>query len=126
MTDAPVDLGYLSLPDKVLSAIAAAGGAEPGSTAYACPLPECEWLHIEPPLGQAGNPMALASVFGPGVFAAHAANERLQRMEQVLADHVSTHPPAEWAPAMVKLRDRVHELESAAARPDRGAAETAP
>lgn len=106
--------GVTSTTDSWLDGQAQAAldaGAEPGSTIYSCPLPTCEWVHIEPPLGEAGNALCLAAVFGPGVFAAHAIRQRLQRTEETLAVHVATHPPAEWVPAMAGLRDRVTHLE---------------
>jgi len=83
----------------------------PGSTVWHCPYPGCKWEHSEPPAGPEEDPRALADVFGPGVFAAHARNQRREMTEEKLTAHVGTHKPAEWAVALSNAASDVAVLD---------------
>jgi hypothetical protein len=82
---------------------------------YPCPLPACRFELVSEPPGPAENDGALAEVFGWGVFAAHARNERLSRTEQALREHLSGHAVEEFAIALAVANKRIAELEAASA-----------
>lgn len=80
------------------------------ATVLNCPL--CAWSHEMPPFDQRIASGTLASVFGPGVFAAHAINERARQGEEVLATHFATHDVVAWLQGIVgaqKERDEARE-----------------
>jgi hypothetical protein len=83
----------------------------PGATLAHCPMPACDWSQVTMP-GPAEQPGALADVFGWGVFAAHAANERRQAFEQEIRAHLETHPLIEWVTALRDARERIREMEA--------------
>jgi len=66
---------------------------------YHCPL--CEWEHREPFLPVSDH--TLANVFGPGIMANVAFNQKNQRVEQALDDHLRTHTVLEWLGKINKL-----------------------
>jgi hypothetical protein len=78
---------------------------------YPCPLPSCPWVLAGDPPGPAESPLALADIFGPGVFAAHALNTRLQRTERELADHLAGHTVQEFAVALAAANKHIAALE---------------
>lgn len=80
---------------------------------YPCPLPSCRWEMVSEPPGPSENDGALADVFGWGVFAAHARNERLQRTEQALRDHLSGHTVEEFAVALAAANKHIAQLTEA-------------
>jgi hypothetical protein len=74
-----------------------------------CPL--CDWHMTEE--GQDVSPDALASVFGIGVMAAIARNDRLEKTERTLREHLSTHSLAEWVRKVADLQAEVSKLTGA-------------
>lgn len=71
-----------------------------------CPL--CDWFHDDPgPNPESIDPMALAGVFGPGVFAAHALADHARKIEEILAAHFKTHTTVEWLTKVTALRDQL-------------------
>ena len=77
---------------------------------YPCPLPGCHFELLSERPGPAENDMALAEVFGAGVFAAHARNERLRRIEDALRGHLSNHTVEEFAIALANANKRIAGL----------------
>ena len=73
-------------------------------TVFRCPLSKCAWTHDSSP-GPGEDPRALASVFGPGVFAAIAAQQRMAETEAAIQAHLSGHALIEWVTEVVNLHD---------------------
>lgn len=73
-----------------------------------CPL--CDWdYEMPPPNLISEDPNALASVFGYGVFAAHATRERMRKTEEALQEHFSKHTTAEWLKKVTDLQKKLEE-----------------
>lgn len=84
---------------------------------FSCPIDGCGWFHVEPELDQRIEPHTLAGVFGHGVMAQVATNQRAERIERSLRQHLATHSALEWLKtvhAMSGQRDAlikaVHDL----------------
>jgi hypothetical protein len=87
---------------------------------FTCPL--CSWKLVVTPTTVSDD--ALASVFGPGIMAAHARNESARKVEESLQAHFETHKMPEWVTAIVscgkantalanqtvRLRDKLLEI----------------
>lgn len=74
-----------------------------------CPL--CNWFHDDPrPNPESTDPMALAGVFGSGVFAAHAIADRARKIEEILSAHFKTHTTVEWLRKVTALQADVEAL----------------
>jgi hypothetical protein len=71
---------------------------------YHCPIPGCPWAHVSM-AGQAEQPGALADVFGWGVVAASARQQRLADVERTLNDHLNSHTILEWVTGIGQLQD---------------------
>ena len=75
-----------------------------------CPL--CEWIYdIKPLHPQAADPMALASVFGPGVFTTHAVASQARDTEEALRGHFATHTTVEWVAKVTKLKTALSQIQ---------------
>ena len=82
-------------------------------TRIKCPL--CEWIYdIKPVSLQAADPMALASVFGPGVFSAHAFASQARDTEEALEKHFATHKTVEWVTKVSRLESALKRFIDAA------------
>ena len=77
---------------------------------YPCPLTGCPFTMISEPPGPAENDLAMADVFGFGIFGAIATAHRLERMERALVAHLNTHGVQEFAIALAKANKRIAEL----------------
>ena len=77
---------------------------EPGSVVHFCPLPTCPWVHVEPPTSNWGG------TFRDWVH--QGEEDWFRQLEATIAEHVGTHTPLEWVSAIVRLRDRITELET--------------
>lgn len=74
-----------------------------------CPL--CEWHYDVPPLDpRVTDPMALASVFGPGIMAQHAFNTQAQNTERELEQHFAKHTTVEWVSKVSSLERELSML----------------
>lgn len=72
-----------------------------------CPIPDCPWTHEVPALfAEATSPHALADIFGAGVFAAAAAHQHAQRLEDALRAHFETHDLVQWVTALRTANER--------------------
>lgn len=60
----------------------------------------------------AADPMALAGVFGPGVFAATALASREAKIERALEDHFATHTTVEWLKKVSSLEWELSKLKA--------------
>jgi hypothetical protein len=105
------DTGCIRFSAKVQRSLDAIGGAEPRSTVYSCPLPECEWVHIEPPHEPEGALIGLAAAGYPGLAVWRSLEGHLLAIEGKLRAHLESHTAAEWVPVLVGLQERVAELE---------------
>jgi hypothetical protein len=70
-----------------------------GTTLYHCPL--CEWTHAELPMSET----ELITSLGDPVL--DVARRRAMAVEVQVASHLSTHPLAEWAREVTRLRDEL-------------------
>lgn len=55
--------------------------------------------------------MALASVFGPGVFAAHAIASQTRDTEEALEKHFATHSTVQWLAKVTKLQTALSKIQ---------------
>lgn len=78
------------------------------TTIIECPLAACDWMLDATPPQVSAN--ALASVFGPGTFAATSAYGHATDTERKLRDHFTTHPLEEWVAEITRLREENGEL----------------
>jgi hypothetical protein len=82
-----------------------------GTTIYWCPMPGCDWQHAETP--SEVSRLALAEVFGVGVFAATTEVQRLERIESLLRGHLGSHKLAEWVKALTEANGEIERLKAA-------------
>lgn len=77
-------------------------------TRIVCPVDDCTWTFT--PTSPEVVENTLASVFGPGVYAAVAHNQLLQRVERVVGIHMDGHKPVEFLRTITRLTDERVEL----------------
>lgn len=79
-----------------------------------CPVDGCDWsTTVEGPDPRALSPDTLASVFGPGVFAASARARHQETIETTLTLHHATHQPKDYLGTIARLqRDLATALRS--------------
>ena len=84
---------------------------------FSCPVDGCGWAHMEPELDPGIDAHTLAGAFGPGVMAQVATNQRTERIEKTIREHLRSHDSLEWLKtihAMSGQRDAlveaVHDL----------------
>lgn len=78
---------------------------EAGTSIYHCPVDGCGWTHIVPPLDPRINGNTLAGAFGPGVMAQVAANQRAEKIERALRDHLKSHDVLDYVRTIQRLKD---------------------
>lgn len=78
-------------------------------TRYACPVDDCDWYLDEAPVDERLGMGTLADVFGFGVIAAHALNERARTVEAELNAHLDSHTVLEWVRTVERLRTAAGE-----------------
>lgn len=83
------------------------------ATVYRCPVDDCGWVHVEPPIDPRISGATLAGVFGPNIMLAHAQNSRAEKIERVLQDHLRTHTVAEWVATVTRLQAELKEARDA-------------
>lgn len=77
-----------------------------GMEIYHCPL--CDWTHTEP--HRFVDPNALAGVFGYGVMTMVAENEKRERTEQALKQHLGSHTTVQWVTKVNALQREIDAL----------------
>ena len=83
------------------------------TTVYSCPVEGCDWEHVESPIDPRINASTLADVFGMGIMAQQAVNQRAAKVECVLQDHFKTHSVVDFV-STITLRDAtIERLEKA-------------
>lgn len=78
------------------------------STRHHCPV--CDWYHEEP-IAKVSNDM-LAGVFGPGIMAQLAMNNRTQRIEEALERHLKGHSLVDWVKKVTSLQWELDQLKA--------------
>lgn len=81
------------------------------SARIVCPVDGCEWTYAEPE--QAIDQGTLASVFGPGVYAAVTHNQRLKNTEHAVKVHMDGHTPEQFLRTITRLNGLVDDLSRA-------------
>jgi hypothetical protein len=77
-----------------------------GSEEFRCPLVKCAWVHREPPPRQWGPIKAPPPLTAEDIsnLISEALAARHAQVEQVLAKHLASHPPAEWVAELMEAR----------------------
>lgn len=77
-------------------------------TQIKCPL--CDWRYDVPELDPRIDANTLAGVFGPGMMANAAINQRNQDTERKLKEHLETHKLVEWVEKVSALETELRLL----------------